>query len=193
MGQTQNRQWRRRNRGRFTPTCVGQTLHQGFGRDVIVGSPPRAWGRRRVGRRLARTTGSPPRAWGRRWRSRSARGRPSVHPHVRGADDETRGQVVRLNRFTPTCVGQTNAENATALRMAGSPPRAWGRRRCPLSRRSLPAVHPHVRGADSAVAYSAGFDAGSPPRAWGRLNTNQTWPARLPGSPPRAWGRHKTR
>ena len=54
--------------------------------------------------------GSPPRAWGRRcgrfWVSPGA----AVHPHVRGADVVICCQCYCGRRFTPTCVGQTNAE-----------------------------------------------------------------------------------
>ena len=114
--------------GRFTPTCVGQTKRWCIGVSFAHGSPPRAWGRRRT--------------------VHAVRRRPSVHPHVRGADGQN-GQSVGLNdRFTPTCVGQTLPLGRRNIRRAGSPPRAWGR---PMS-----------------MTVAGLMPAGSPPRAWGR-------------------------
>ena len=135
--------------GRFTPTCVGQTSTRADHVALIVGSPPRAWGRRT--------------------RTSSTVCRTSVHPHVRGADGHLRLLALGVGRFTPTCVGQTHTSHNAASSDCGSPPRAWGRRplRCatPFPRRGSPprawgrrlkprpkcptfTVHPHVRGAD---------------------------------------------
>ena len=130
-----------------------------------------------------------------------------VHPHVRG--DNCRGAAARLEQI-------------------GSPPRAWGQRGpCPQTwpaprftptcvgttsrgqrSRHSSAVHPHVRGDNTAIAPSASTGSGSPPRAWGQ----RAGPAGNPrirsvhphvrgdntgtialgnntlGSPPRAWG-----
>ena len=117
------------------------------------GSPPRAWGGRRVPLRCPRLApvhphvrgedawayrskyvqlGSPPRAWGGRVRL---------------------GSRLRRPRFTPTCVGRTSQSCARA---------------CPES------VHPHVRGEDTALIQCGGTPCGSPSRAWGghdRLHT----------------------
>ena len=132
--------------------------------------------------------GSPPRAWGRL---------PKLLPCV-----------LRM-RFTPTCVGTTHGrivgapertvhphvrgddgiELIFAVAVAGSPPRAWGRRSMsdvqygisrftptcvgttPMSS-SLTCnctVHPHVRGDDFGPRSPDPGHGGSPPRAWGRL------------------------
>ena len=92
--------------------------------------------------------------------------RDAVHPHVRGA-----------------CVRRVHLNRPRT----GSPPRAWGLRRCVVgiisasrftptcvgpagtSRRlpDGPAVHPHVRGACSVEQALIFGVAGSPPRAWG--------------------------
>ncbi len=72
---------------RFTPTCVGTSEGDYFGRadeevhphvrgDIIYGgmmdpsesgSPPRAWGHRNVSANDLSVFGSPPRAWGHLW------------------------------------------------------------------------------------------------------------------------------
>ncbi len=155
---------------RFTPTCVGTTRTSRPGPRSAPGSPPRAWGRRppggeaparlpvhphvrgddsRYDRLLAGRVGSPPRAWGRRTSSHPPAPRRSVHPHVRGDDTDLARESVqahgspprawgrptgrsrreRERRFTPTCVGTTRSSS-----------RGPGRR----------AVHPHVRGDDTA-------------------------------------------
>ncbi len=112
---------------RFTPTCVGTT-----GRAAPACTGPSVHPHVRGDDALilacsATSTGSPPRAWG----------RPAADP-VRAA----------AGRFTPTCVGTTCASSISrtlvtvhphvrgddfarslpAALLAGSPPRAWGRR-----------------------------------------------------------------
>ena len=152
---------------RFTPTCVGKTyppvcitvrppvhphvrgedVSEHYWRLIAAGSPPRAWGRPRLGRRpvgpyrftptcAGKTpglegfprlrAGSPPRAWGRPVADEE---RPAGH------------------RFTPTCVGKTQEKKPGG---------------------SAFSVHPHVRGEDSIRPLPAGVTDGSPPRAWGR-------------------------
>ncbi len=153
-----------------------------------AGSPPRAWGRRRLPCTCHRCSGSPPRAWGRRWKRQEGPWSSSVHPHVRGD-----GSV----RSRPFCW------------YSGSPPRAWGRltssRRpgCPgrftptcvgtaaddPRRDSRTTVHPHVRGDGverlGAVVPGLRFT----PTCVGTAMSPRTNEARVNGSPPRAWGR----
>src|SRR6185312_350651 len=114
---------------------------------VIVGSPPRAWGRHlpvHVRQPVPRFTptcvgkaASRPR-WGRSG---------SVHPHVRGEGAPPPASPFRLLRFTPTCVGKA---------IQTPPP-------------STPTtVHPHVRGEGGVIHDAPDDEDGSPPRAWGR-------------------------
>ncbi len=151
---------------RFTPTSVGTAVCDAAQKRGAGGSPPRAWGRRRVSRlvllqdRFTPTSvgtaqyaavilvflGSPPRAWGRLL---------------------SYCCCIQIIRFTPTSVG-------TAPVVA--------------RRRSRATVHPHERGDGIATGITLPDVVGSPPRAWGRLAGG------LPsnpdaGSPPRAWGR----
>ena len=72
-------------------------------------------------------TGSLPRAWGRQMRSNAQRKTGRFTPHVHGVDVDERLERLRVERFTPTCVGQTVS--------------------CSIDG-STSAVHPHVRGAD---------------------------------------------
>ena len=149
------RAWGRRSRQtllrsslRFTPTCVGTTVSLHSARTSRTVHPHVRGDDRRPGARSPVHTGSPPRAWGRRPGGQTRRKR---------------------NRFTPTCVGTTMVFRG---------------------RKSVPPVHPHVRGDDLMLDAVGRVVAGSPPRAWGRRRP----PYRLnetTGSPPRAWGRRK--
>ena len=147
---------------RFTPTCVGKTCWQpqvwrrGAVHPHVRGEDMILW------RMSLRVIGSPPRAWGRRqrsvhhqWVSRftpTCVGKTSggagttpvqpVHPHVRGEDAGsqmqapkqdgspprawgrlTRPQIGRFDtRFTPTCVGKTLDYSAEILLFARTKP-----------------------------------------------------------------------
>ena len=93
----------------------------------------------------------------------------TVHPHVRGADDDCRrlsngrqrfiptcvgqmvcpdGRAAGGGRFIPTCVGQIGDGRGDPVQYFGSSPRAWGRLAVIHVSASNMAVHPHVRGAD---------------------------------------------
>ena len=157
----------RRPRGRFTPTCVGTTVGEGCsgsssavhphvrGDDVppttrpeaVIGSPPRAWGRRTALVFPSSHCRFTPTCVGTTAPGVAHQTASTVHPHVRGDDC---GHPVLFETMT------------------GSPPRAWGRRVTCLLQRQLKrftptcvgttgqgsrshsgcAVHPHVRGDD---------------------------------------------
>ncbi len=93
--------------------------------DRLDGSPPPAWGILLAPAALAFEAGSPPPAWG----IRAAAG-------LRG----------RLERFTPTCVGNTAGDG---------------------SHGHAATVHPHLRGEYGGVLVGIESKNGSPPPAWG--------------------------
>ncbi len=186
--------WGRRRHGRgvqygwrFTPTGVGTarstryatwsgTVHphrRGDGSsieqaaDVVLGSPPQAWGRldkRPIQFKRGRFT---PTGVGTATSASAHATIPSVHPHRRGDGDQGRAMQMSYN---------------------GSPPQAWGRplptvdlqvggrftptgvgtahRCCPP--RSPRTVHPHRRGDGRSVPPRSIVPFGSPPQAWGR-------------------------
>ena len=172
---------------RSHPTCVGKTFADGRLQVLCNGSPPRAWGRRIqiAGRApLRRFT---PTCVG-KTRLPHARTRiVPVHPHVRGEDgnvhlpslhlhgspprawgrrDERHPERLRV-RFTPTCVGKTEARQACTEASAVHPHVRGEDFWTGEPGRQGP-VHPHVRGEDwLGTAFWLGT-AGSPPRAWGR-------------------------
>ena len=185
------RQRRRRHRlalRRFTPTCVGTTsprsspsgsrpVHPHVRGDddqllreagMQFGSPPRAGGRPRGGAGDAHQQRFTPTCVGTTGAGRRCKPSSPVHPHVRGDDG--------LSPWLAAVV-------------AGSPPRAWGRRvrvkhagqrgrftptcvgTTTRAGECSPAltVHPHVRGDDMRTISTISPPVGSPPRAWGRL------------------------
>ncbi len=133
----------------------------------IIGSSPRAWGRRAAAFAASRFVRFIPTRVGQTFHKQVFHARNPVHPHARGADQE------RPSRYGPR---------------AGSSPRAWGRRRrhrggaarhrfiptrvgqTQSPQRGPPStlVHPHARGADCAGCARSAAASGSSPRAWGR-------------------------
>ena len=179
-------------RGRFIPTCVGNTLKNSK-RNLKKAVHPHVRGEYNSNKPFCYFNGgSSPRAWG--------------------------ILTVALNknrdgRFIPTCVGNTPTPSTTGAQRTvhphvrgeypapghddsthtGSSPRAWGiRRSCSYQGeqcRFIPtcvgntgnmqaqllagSVHPHVRGEYCQVISPSHFSAGSSPRAWGiPLHTN---------------------
>ena len=192
---------------RFTPTCVG-TAHESDDLTYAWTVHPHVRGDGpRDPRRYRAVIGSPPRAWGRRDDSVSNRQRRRFTPTCVGTALGLLRAAVG-SRFTPTCVGtawprfastvpppvhpHVRGDGERALRTSyldpGSPPRAWGRRdgAIPGQREhrftptcvgtapfasaipSLCTVHPHVRGDGPPSSGCRSSGRGSPPRAWGR-------------------------
>ena len=155
---------------------------------MILGSPPRGWGKQRVGR--------------------GGIGGFSVHPHAGGENYEDLVQPSALTRFTPTRVGKTLrrqrngfgnrgspprgwgklAQPLSPVPDAGSPPRGWGKRFCHTFGRFCTPVHPHAGGENRAFGPSIQCPAGSPPRGWGKRSFVIVMDGLL-GSPPRGWGK----
>ena len=134
---------------RFTPTYVGKTRVKPWSARACAGSPPHTWGRLHgelYQRAIGRFT---PTYVGKTACKSAARNPRAVHPHIRGED-------------VPY-----PAENEWSI---GSPPHTWGRppiygigafttrftptyvgkTRPPEFSASETAVHPHIRGEDTA-------------------------------------------
>ena len=150
------------------PHVRGDGGHRRVHNRLLLGSPPRAWGRLpglKDSHGVQRFT---PTCVGTAVRGRREWRQTAVHPHVRG--DGVRSSSYRRS-------------------LCGSPPRAWGRRdqqelrhlverftpTCvgtAIDRRNYrrpPTVHPHVRGDGISDESTTEGGIGSPPRAWGRL------------------------
>jgi len=151
---------------RFTPTCVrnipppggggreapvhphvrGEHAGDGMPVELLIGSPPRAWGTFVRNVRAVKLRRFTPTCVGNIPLPSCSFLLRAVHPHVRG-EHRISSRVPRLAVwFTPTCVG--NME----------------RGRPSESRRS---VHPHVRGEHRVRRCRRVRVYGSPPRAWG--------------------------
>ncbi len=156
---------------RFTPTRVGKTLPgarefagetvhpHACGENrlpdvvpgVVVGSPPRVWGKRRCPNRFAGRARFTPTRVGKTRCGYDSRYRPAVHPHACGENGSVAQRPFHLSgspprvwgklsqnaaerigqRFTPTRVGKTATLPRTAHARRGSPPRVWGKRAPP--------------------------------------------------------------
>ena len=196
---------------RFTPTCVGTTIvpcamtlrttsvHPHVrGEDVSMrivqldvdrGSPPRVWGRLYVESPSSGAYGSPPRVWGRPASQRAS----------------------QCCRFTPTCVGKTQAawqsrlppsvhphvcgEDAyrglRQLRRCRFTPTCVGTTHESRSVLAIQTVHPHVCGDDVPSRGQYPRRSGSPPRVWGQRDWRAPCRVVIDGSPPRVWGRRQ--
>ncbi len=174
--------------GRFTPTCVGNTVEQ-FAEAFAEAVHPHLRGEyAQGGLDTESPTGSPPPAWGIR---------------------HQRGNFGGKHRFTPTCVGNTEYLHETIgeepvhphlrgeylepmdarVTEHGSPPPAWGIRRFGRKDRGFlrftptcvgntwstgntvgaASVHPHLRGEYGNAYSELTLADGSPPPAWGIL------------------------
>ena len=184
-GAPQGRELRPGRRG-ITPTCVGSTF-AGMSRRARTPDHPHVRGehheqhphRRRYG-------GSPPRAWGAPARAELAAGRGGITPTCVGSTRMTTIEF-QLVADHPHVRGEHVTGMDARRERAGSPPRAWGARRCepPGHARSRitptyvgststiesPSTtmsdHPHVRGEHRYVGLWQGGSGGSSPRAWG--------------------------
>ena len=164
----QKRRIAARRAARFTPTGVGTTACPRRSVSVFSVHPHGRGDNLRLALDRAQSQGSPPRAWGQHTLCKCEGWSP---------------------RFTPTGVGTTEFEGHPCLQypvhphgrgdnrgadnnnrvIIGSPPRAWGQRRCTCSLRSTIMVHPHGRGDNGWGTWVSGRLQGSPPRAWGQL------------------------
>ncbi len=152
---------------RFIPTCVGNTIQH----DKILfnasGSSPRVWGIRSRVPSLPTARTVHPHVCGEYARDRLRRSaRRTVHPHVcgeycglfrleqyeHGSSPRVWGirfplaYLVPVNRFIPTCVGNTSMQNGSRVGFFGSSPRVWGILINVIRNSSNKTVHPHVCG-----------------------------------------------
>ena len=135
--------------------------------EILLGSPPRAWGQQRATERVDKKGRFTPTSVGTTPRTALQKPSHSVHPHERGDNRHQRHAFVRPY---------------------GSPPRAWGQRpgclrrwcptlftptsvgttRLPFLQTCAGSVHPHERGDNDITDDASGSTGGSPPRAWGQ-------------------------
>ncbi len=131
---------------RFTPTCVGKTPGRPASRPKAPVHPHMRgedWTNCRKG---LPPCGSPPHAWGRLWWRCRMAGALRFTPTCVGKTDAIAAEFAP-HRFTPTCVGKTCARLICLTQVS---------------------VHPHMRGEDSTTYSVLTPLFGSPPHAWGR-------------------------
>ncbi len=217
---------------RFTPTCVGTTVRASRFARPVPGSPPRVWGQPE-GRSDKLAAGRfTPTCVGTTSASLPIGSGETVHPHVcgdncrshrnvrslSGSPPRVWGQLgggtgrFKLPRFTPTCVGTTQANNvyrrsstvhphvcgdnhasiAVAVGERGSPPRVWGQRRsCARLGCSL-RFTPTCVGTTIPSQFAPSRSAVHP-HVCGDNSIIEDQPAAQRGSPPRVWGQPRRR
>ena len=100
---------------------------------LLPGSPPPAWGRRVASSPTSSTPPAHPHARGDDARRVAACSSTAVHPHARGDDGAVEAFGARFGAVAahPHPRGDDACDEArSGAAHRGSPPRAWGRRRC---------------------------------------------------------------
>ncbi len=113
----------------------------------------------------------------------------TVHPHMRGANEDQAIDLLFVRRFIPTCVGQTHQRPVKSALQRRFIPTCVGQTpvklcHAPSSLRFIPTcvgqtgrspwplasrpVHPHMRGANCGCIVRKSDDRGSSPHAWGK-------------------------
>ena len=113
---------------RFIPTCVGQIVIFIVRSNGNCGSSPHAWGRWSIMSYMsAHPTVHPHMRGADELEAMSVEPDYSVHPHMRGADVDAQRHDAGNARFIPTCVGQIFRGKLCLSHPGGSSPHAWGR------------------------------------------------------------------
>ncbi len=165
----------------------GENFESHTKRSAKKGTPPRVWGKLPKYVLTQPTHRYTPTCVGKTVSDSTATLIPKVHPHVCG---ENEGKVVfltidggtpprvwgkrglhltdfQIQRYTPTCVGKTNAKYSW---IAGK------------------TVHPHVCGENLANYLLLVNSKGTPPRVWGKREGRYRGKP-YEGTPPRVWGK----
>ena len=137
---------------------------------MVLGSPPRGWGRRLHHPRVRYCPRFTPTRVGTTNTGPPGQQERAVHPHAGGDDGEG------------VCAWPINL---------GSPPRGWGRRRGSAARAGTPAVHPHAGGDDIPRDDLGMVSTRFTPTRVGTTCLDKVRPRRPLGSPPRGWGRRR--
>ncbi len=137
-----------------------------IGVDVARGPSPRAWGSPVAGLWEVSAVRSIPTCVGLTGTQCNPQFGTAVHPHVRGAHDQSLNAKPSSNGPSPRAWGSQLALGGHMV--AGrSIPTCVGLTARHHKRHNLKAVHPHVRGAHSASMAARALAPGPSPRAWG--------------------------
>ena len=137
---------------------------------IVVGPPPRAWGRVAAQPLGAADRRSTPTCVGKRPSRKRGRCGPTVHPHVRGEEEVSRCLCAKLTGPPPRAWGREEWLLVVSSRW-GSTPTCVGKRVASRRSSTFWRVHPHVRGEERDLRRLQTALYGPPPRAWGRVRS----------------------
>ncbi len=151
---------------RFTPTRVGNTATIRVAVVNVAGSPPRAWGTRRMAAGRASHARFTPTRVGNTVAQALSQPCNTVHPHARGEHKGAVKDNTNPHGSPPRAWGTPPSAAATAAPVRFTPTRV-GNTFFALTSPSHAAVHPHARGEHWRSWAAIVQVNGSPPRAWG--------------------------
>jgi len=130
-------------------------------------TPPRAWGRRRVGHGNNLCPGNTPTSVGKTPRLRHNDLALRKHPHERG-EDEAWTRKTSLTQETPPRAWGRLPVPFSFLFTIGNTPTSVGKTQEAEIYQTMHRKHPHERGEDGVVIRYYHLRQETPPRAWGR-------------------------
>ena len=175
-----------RKRSRFIPTCVGNTERKPLddpeapvhphmrGEHTLcstltspdIGSSPHAWGTHRLHIILYPSCRFIPTCVGNTAWPHGPRGRPTVHPHMRGEHDHDAFVVLHQVGSSPHAWG-TQRASCCSQSECRFIPTCVGNTGLSLPGMNAEAVHPHMRGEHLCRSVPSSMNYGSSPHAWG--------------------------
>ena len=130
-------------------------------------TPPRAWGRQPVARRLLVSGRNTPTGVGKTKTRSCWRSLRRKHPHGRGEDHDGVVEVFDAAETPPRAWGRPMTD-ARRLPLIGNTPTGVGKTLAAGAGKETEKKHPHGRGEDLAYLAGNAHAAETPPRAWGR-------------------------
>ena len=149
---------------------------------VVIGTPPRARGRRGQGAGREVHRGNTPACAGTTSPQPQRLPRTREHPRVRGDDHVRRSLLILLTGTPPRVRGRRMDADALAPRVRNTP--ACAGTTVGVSPRCSPTgEHPRVRGDDNSLIRTSSRIIGTPPRARGRLDRGEVLAVEVRNTP----------
>ena len=207
VGKT-NASWRLAFSDEKHPHARGEDTHKDLMKAWKKETPPRTWGRPKLGAFFLVSKGNTPTHVGKTFRQIDLSLRLEKHPHARGEDFVRVPSRCFVTETPPRTWGRLKSAAYSAVK-DGNTPTHVGKTFLPQGEVKVGKKHPHARGEDKTKISARGRRAETPPRTWGRpaashalitgrgntpthvgktMCLNHT-KLRTQETPPRTWGR----